>query len=393
MRAAEEATLGFDEQDRSFMERALALAERGRGYVEPNPMVGAVVVKDGRIVGEGHYEHFGGPHAEVAALRQAGERARGATLYVTLEPCDHEGKTPACAPLVAGTGLGRVVICTADPSDARPRGGIEALGQHKVLLEEGLCREEAVRLNAGFFKLAATGRPLVTAKWAMSADGKLATPTGESRYISSAASRRLVHELRGRVDCIIVGSRTVARDDPLLTCRDAERRRTAARLVLCGASAPAPGSRLVQTAAEAPVMLAYPAARPPEGLAGLVALGCEALPVEGARPGRVGPERLLDELGRRRMTNVLVEGGGEVLGSFFDAGLVDRVVAFVAPLVIGGAGATVPVAVPGAASTPVAGRGARSIGEAIRLQACETRSLDGDVLIQGWAVDPLRWAP
>jgi diaminohydroxyphosphoribosylaminopyrimidine deaminase/5-amino-6-(5-phosphoribosylamino)uracil reductase len=389
LQTAEEATVGFDERDRSFMERALALAEQGRGYVEPNPMVGAVVVKDGRIVGEGHYKRFGGPHAEVFALQEAGERVRGATLYVTLEPCDHAGKTPACAPMVAQAGLGRVVICTADPTDVRPRGGLEMLAQRNVLAEDGLCREEAVRLNAGFFKLAATGRPLVTAKWAMSADGKIATATGESRYISSAASRRLVHEVRGQVDCIIVGSRTVARDDPLLTCRDAERRRTAARLVLCGASAPSPGSRLVQTVSDAPVMLAYPAGRPPEGLAGLAELGCEALPVEGDEPRRVDIGRLLSELGRRRMTNVLVEGGGEVLGSFFDAGFVDRVMVFVAPLVIGGAGATPPVA----AATPVAGRGARSIGEAVRLQACETRALDGDVLIQGWAVDPLRWAP
>ena len=375
----------FTEEDREFMAQALALAEQGRGFVEPNPMVGAVVVQDGRVVGEGHYRRFGGPHAEVHALRQAGDRARGATMYVTLEPCDHEGKTPPCAPLVAESGLKRVVMCTLDPTAARRAGGARLLARRKVRVEAGLCREEAARLNAGFFKLAATGRPLVVAKWAMTADGKLAAASGSSRWISSPPSRHLVHRVRGQVDCVIVGSRTATLDDPLLTCRDAERRRVAARLVVCGTSLPAPQSQLVQTAVESPVLLAHPAGRAPEGLDALTARGCEALPVpaEPHAPGRVDLGALLDELGARRMTNVLVEGGGELLGGLFDAGLVDRVMIFVAPLIVGGAGAT----------TPVAGKGVEAVEDGLRLRDCRSERVGPDVLIEGWAVDPLQWVP
>ncbi|MCK4373972.1 MAG: bifunctional diaminohydroxyphosphoribosylaminopyrimidine deaminase/5-amino-6-(5-phosphoribosylamino)uracil reductase RibD, partial [Candidatus Brocadiae bacterium] len=317
--------MAFSEQDRAFMHRALALAEQGRGSVEPNPMVGAVIARGGRAVGEGYYQQFGGPHAEVLALREAGELARGAAMYVTLEPCDHEGKTPACAPAVAESGLRRVVIAALDPTARKKAGGVEILTERGVSVQVGLCREEAARLNAGFFKLAATGRPLVIAKWAMSADGKIATATGSARWISSPEARKLVHRVRGRVDCVIVGSRTALGDDPLLTCRQAERRRVAARLVLCGAGLPAADSRLARTVGEAPVLLAYPADHPPEGLDGLVELGCEALAVQVSEraPRRVDPEKLLEELGARRMTNVLVEGGGEALGSFFDARLVD----------------------------------------------------------------------
>jgi diaminohydroxyphosphoribosylaminopyrimidine deaminase/5-amino-6-(5-phosphoribosylamino)uracil reductase len=375
--------VGFTEQERGHMHRALGLAELGRGLVEPNPMVGCVIVKDGRLIGEGCHRRFGGPHAEVHALQAAGDGARGATMYVTLEPCDHEDKTPACAPVVARAGLRRVVACTLDPTALNRGGGMEILGREGVTAEVGLCREEAVRLNAGFFKLAVTGRPLVTAKWAMSADGKIATSTGGSRHISSPQSQRLVHELRGRVDCIIVGSRTVERDDPLLTCREGERRRTAARLVLCGDRAPAADAQLVRSADQAPVLLAYPADRPPDRLSRLVEAGCEALPVDGGAAGAVDLGRLLDTLGARRMTNVLVEGGAEVLGSFFDAALVDRVMVFVAPLVIGGARAV----------TAVAGGGVSAIEDALRLRSSEVTTVGTDALISGWAVDPLEWAP
>lgn len=374
--------MAFTDRDRQFMRRALSLAEQGRGFVEPNPLVGAVVVKDGRVVGEGRHERFGGPHAEVFALREAGQEADGATLYVTLEPCDHEGKTPPCAPLVADSGVRRAVIAVLDPTAQRPRGGVDLLEKRGLVVQTGLCREEAVRLNAGFFKLALTGRPLVIAKWAMTADGKIATRTGSSRWISSAEARRLVHELRGCVDCIIVGARTVTRDDPLLTCRDAERRRIAARVVLCGARLPEPGSRLVRTAREAPVILAYSRGREPAVLQSLVDAGCEGLPVAEAAPGRIGIENLLDELGRRRMTNVLVEGGAETFGAFFDGGLVDRAMVFVSPLVVGGTDAT----------TAVGGLGVVDVADGLALKHCRTRCVGPDVLIEGWATDPLSWA-
>lgn len=377
--------MAFSERDRGFMQRALALAEGGRGYVEPNPMVGALIVKDDRVVAEGHHGRFGGPHAEVVALREAGERSRGATMYVTLEPCDHYGKTRPCAPLVADAGLSRVVIAALDPTAAKPAGGVDLLRQRGLNVHVGLCRDEAVRLNAGFFKLAATGRPLVIAKWAMSADGKIAARAGSARWISSDEAREMVHQLRGRVDCVIIGSRTALSDDPLMTCRNAERRRTATRLVLCGRTVPPADSQLVRTVDRAPVLLAHPQSRRPPGLELLTEMGCEALPVEQVEgpPGRVGLGGLLDELGRRRMTNVLVEGGGEALGGFFDAGLVDRVMIFVAPLIIGGADAT----------PAVAGTGVEQVEKALKLQDCRTTSVGPDVLIQGWVTDPLTWAP
>ena len=195
----------------------------------------------------------------------------------------------------------------------------------------------------------------------------------------------MVHELRGRVDCVIVGARTALRDDPLLTCREAEPRRTAARLVLCGRSLPAADSQLVRSADEAPVLLAYPAGGPPEGLSQLTDSGCERLPVDAleGQPERVDPARLLDSLGARRMTNVLVEGGGEVLGAFFDAGLVDRVMVFVAPMIIGGARAT----------SAVAGRGVERVEDALRLIGHQVQPVGPDVCIRGWTTDPLAWTP
>jgi diaminohydroxyphosphoribosylaminopyrimidine deaminase/5-amino-6-(5-phosphoribosylamino)uracil reductase len=368
--------------DEAFMRRALSLAERGRGAVEPNPMVGAVVVKDGCVVGEGYYRSFGGPHAEVHALRAAGESSRGATLYVTLEPCDHQGKTPSCAPMVAQSGLARVVTATLDPTSVRPAGGLRLLQERGITAEVGLCCDEAVRLNAGFFKLAATGRPLVIAKWAMSADGKIATTSGASRWISSDESRRFVHALRGLVDAVVIGVGTAVRDDPLLTCHDAERRRIAARVVVCGRRVPGAESKLVRSAADAPVLLAYPAESRPQGLDRLAELGCEPLPVQGDGAAVAVPG-LLDALGARRMTNVLVEGGARLLGSLFDAGQVDRVMAFCCPLVMGGAGAP----------APLAGRGAAGIEQAVRLLDARWRPVGPDILLEGWAVDPLQWTP
>ena len=375
--------MSFNEQDRRFMLRALEVAEQGRGYTEPNPMVGAVIVRDGRVLAVGHTRPFGGAHAEVVALEACGKAAEGATMYVTLEPCAHQGKTPPCAPRLVEAGLRRVVVAVEDPTPKTAGKGLAHLRRHGVETEVGLCREDAVRQNAAFFKMAAIGRPLVTAKWAMSADGKIATRTGVSRWISGEASRRAVHRERGVSDCIVVGGRTAALDDPVLTCRDAERRRVAARLVMCGRTAPAPDCRLMQTLDEAPVLLAYCEGSPPEGLGALVAAGCEALPLPSLEgpPGRVSPPALLDELGRRGMSNVLVEGGAAALGSFFDTGQVDRALAFVAPRIVGGGGAP----------SGVAGRGVERIRDAVEMKRLEVERTGGDVLLRGWIIDPVEW--
>jgi len=374
--------LSFSEQDTGFMRTALALAEQGRGYVEPNPVVGAVVVNDGQIVGQGWHGELGGPHAEVFALRAAGDAARGATLYVTLEPCAHQGRTPPCAPLVVDAGIARLVVATRDPTDKTHGRGVALCREHGIDVQVGLCREEAVRQNGAFFKHAATGRPLVTAKWAMTLDGKLATRTGSSQWISCSQSRQIAHKLRASAECIIVGRRTATLDDPLLTNRDAPGRRQPARLVVCGSRAIEPGAQLVQTIDEAPVLLAYVAENPPDGLQALLDAGCLPVPLP-CGPTATHPDlaALLDELGGRSMTSVLVEGGGALMGAFFDNDLVDRVAVFIAPRIVGGADAV----------TPVAGKGRARMTDALALLHREFRTVGDDVLIEGWIVDPMTW--
>src|SRR4051794_5088755 len=205
--------------DHDWMRRALDLAERGRGFVEPNPVVGAVVVRDGSLVGEGWHERYGEAHAEVNALSAAGEAARGATLYVTLEPCCHHGKTPPCTDTVLRAGVRRVVAAMLDPFPRVAGGGFAVLLAAGVDVAVGVCEAEARRLNAPYLTLLTHGRPHVHAKWAMTLDGKIATRTGQSQWISNEASRRRVHELRGRMDAVVVGIGTVLADDPMLTAR------------------------------------------------------------------------------------------------------------------------------------------------------------------------------
>jgi len=372
------------EQDEAYMREALDLARRGEGFVEPNPMVGAIVVRDGDVVGRGYHRKFGGPHAEVFALREAGEAARGATMYVTLEPCAHDGKTPACAPQVVDAGISRVVIAAMDPTPESAGKGVRILREARLKVETGLCREGAVVLNAAFYKFHRAGLPLVTAKWAMSADGKIATRTHDSRWISGEESRRTVHEVRGKMDAIVVGGHTALRDDPMLTCRDGEKRRTATRVVMCGSLAPKPSSRLVQTAAEVPVLLAHVQGNPPDGLDELIESGCEFLPLPQRGDTRhLEPRLLLDALASRDMVNVLVEGGGHLLGSFFDVDLLDRVMVFMGPVMIGGTDAV----------SPVAGRGVEQMEDVCRLQRVTTEASGQDVLMTGWAHDPMEWAP
>jgi len=363
-------------EPRDFMSRALALAERGRGHVEPNPLVGAVVVREGEIVGEGFHERFGGPHAEVNAIAAAGEACRGATLYVTLEPCSHHGKTPPCVDAVLRAGFARVVAAMIDP-DPRNRGrGIEKLRRAGVEVEVGLLEAEARRLNAPFIKLTTTGLPFVTAKWAMSLDGKIATRTGDSRWISSGPSREVVHDLRGKADAILVGIGTVLADDPLLTARPPGPR-VAARVVADTRARLPLHSQLVETASEAPVVVATTQAAPEEKRRALADAGAEVL-VLPERDGRVSLRELMGELGRRQMTNVLMEGGGELFASAVREGLVDKVLAFVAPRLIGGRDAP----------TPLEGDGVALIEQAIETRDWSVRRVGDDLLIEAWLWRP-----
>ncbi len=319
------------------MRRALALAARGRGAVEPNPMVGCVIVRDGRIVGEGYHRRFGGPHAEVHALRQAGRAARGAACYVTLEPCCHFGKTPPCADALIAAGVARVVAAMRDPF-TRVRGkGLLRLRSGGVAVAAGLLESQAARLNAPYLMLQRRGRPWVILKWAQSLDGKIATRTGESRWISGERSRAAAHRIRGRVDAVVVGVETVARDDPMLTCRLGRPRRNASRVVIDPQLRIGLTSRLVRTAKRHPTIVACgDGALSGKRAAALRKAGVELIGLGVQRSGGLDLGELLEELGGRRMTNIMVEGGGRTLGAFWDAGLADEAAIFVAPRLIGG---------------------------------------------------------
>ncbi|MBI3836968.1 MAG: bifunctional diaminohydroxyphosphoribosylaminopyrimidine deaminase/5-amino-6-(5-phosphoribosylamino)uracil reductase RibD [Planctomycetia bacterium] len=359
------------EFDASHMARAIELAAHGEGFVEPNPMVGCTVVANGETVGEGFHQRFGGPHAEIEALRSAGSRAQGATVYVTLEPCCHHGKTPPCTQVLVLAGVRRVVVAQRDPFPQVAGQGIAELTRSGIEVEVGLLESEARELNAPYLKLVTTGRPWMIAKWAMTLDGKLATHAGDSRWISCPASRHIVHQLRGRVDGVMIARGTAAADDPLLTARPPGPR-SAARIVLDSNASLPPGSQLVRTAREAPVIVAAREQSHADKRQRLTDAGCEVL----VCPGSSHAERLdwlLDELGRRQMTNILVEGGSQLLGSLLDAGQIDEAHVFIAPKLIGGQRA------PGA----IGGTGLDLLANARELDSPQIEQCGTDVYVHG----------
>lgn len=323
-------------QDESLMLRALHLAQQGEGYVEPNPMVGCVITRDGTIVGEGFHSAYGKDHAEVEALRIAGEATAGGCLYVNLEPCCHHGKTPPCSQAIIAASPKRVVVAHEDPFEQVAGGGLEELRAAGIEVVTRVAEEAARKLNAPYFHRLGTGRPWVIAKWAMTLDGKIATAEGESRWISSELSREIVHRLRGRVDAVAIGSGTASADDPLLTARPAGPR-LATRIVLDSQARLSLTSQLVKTAGEAPVLVVTGPSADQEAMETLAAKGCEILQLgENAPAARL--RTLLTELGTRGMTNLMVEGGSELLRSFLDASLIDEVHIFLAPILFGGRG-------------------------------------------------------
>jgi diaminohydroxyphosphoribosylaminopyrimidine deaminase/5-amino-6-(5-phosphoribosylamino)uracil reductase len=362
----------MDDRDRTWMLEALALAERGRGSVEPNPLVGALVVSSKGNIGKGWHQRFGGAHAEANALEAAGPAAKGATLYVTLEPCCHYGKTPPCTDAVIRAGICRVVAAMYDPDPRMAGRGVEQLRAAGLPVEIGCCEQEARRLNAPYVKLKTVRQPYIHAKWAMTLDGKIATRTGESRWISNDEARRRTHALRGRMDAIIVGLQTVRADDPSLTARPSGPR-VATRIVLDRFCQLSTWSKLATTAREAAVMIACSENAPLDRRRALAELGCEVVPFPSGE-GKVSIGPLLDELGRRGMTNVLVEGGASVLGSFVDARALDEVHVFVAPTIFGGA----------AALSPAGGTGTPTLVEALRLARWVVEPAGDNLVIHGW---------
>jgi diaminohydroxyphosphoribosylaminopyrimidine deaminase/5-amino-6-(5-phosphoribosylamino)uracil reductase len=363
------------------MALALAEARRARGTTSPNPAVGAVLVKDGQIIARGYTRPPGGPHAEIVALQAAGPRARGATLYVTLEPCNVHGRTGPCTTAIIEAGVAAVHCAIIDP-DPRVRGrGIAELRAAGVHVSVGAHATEAADHHADFIVHRLLGRPLVVVKFAASLDGRIAAVGGDSRWVSGPAARAWVHRERAALDAIMVGSGTVLADDPLLTARpEGETNspqviRQPLRIVVDSRGRIPTTARVL--GADAPTLIATTAAAPPDWCAALSARGAEVLVLPTAADGRVDLAALFAALGQRGVMSVLVEGGATLLGALFDAALVDKVHAVIAPLIIGGD-----------ALPAVGGRGAWSMARAHRLQEVTVTRLGDDVLITGYLRSP-----
>ncbi len=364
------------EQEESYLRRALELAERGRGHVSPNPMVGAVIVRDGELIGEGFHAELGDLHAERAAIedcRGRGSDPAGSTIYVTLEPCAHTGRQPPCTEAILEAGISRVVYASEDPTDkASGRGpGMLRDGGVEVELATGSEASAARLLNQPFRKRARTGRPLVTYKAAMSLDGRVASPTGDSRWISSVESRELVHRWRAECDAVAVGIGTALADDPLLTARLEGSSRQPTRVVFdSGARLPLT-SALVTSIDEAPLIVVCAPEAASAGRDGLEKAGAEVI----VATGRNDRERLvaaLDELGRRGIQDLLVEGGPTFAGALFDAGEIDEIRLFIAPLFVGAA----------EARAVLEGDGAMRIADGVRPLATDFERVGEDILVR-----------
>jgi len=358
-----------------YMAQALCLAELALGQVSPNPAVGAVIVRDGEVVGRGYTQPPGSAHAEVVALMQAGDAARGSTMYVTLEPCCHYGRTPPCTEAIAEAGIAEVHMAIIDPNPIVSGKGEEELRKQGIRTHVGEHEEKARQVNEAYIKFITTGVPFVTAKFAMSLDGKIATRTGDSRWISSSDSRRHVHRLRQANDAIMVGVNTVITDDPQLTSRCGDRggktKKQPLRVIVDSQGRTPATARVFAEPGNTLLALAGPV---DPGVARAFARTDAELVGTATEEGAVDLGGLLASLGQRNITSVLVEGGGTLLGSLFDRRLVDKVVAFVAPIVIGGADAV----------TAVGGVGAERVADAVRLERVATRPCDGDVIITGY---------
>lgn len=363
----------FDSDD-AVMRHALDIARRGIGYVEPNPPVGAVIVSPDRDpIAEGWHQRCGGPHAEIHAIEAAGERCRGNDLFVTLEPCSHHGRTPPCADAVIRAGFRRVVVGCTDPAPHVNGCGIAALHDAGIPVEIDICRSEAERLIAPFRMLVVGHRPWIHAKWAMTLDGRIATRTGESQWISSDESRRWVHTLRGRMDAILTGTGTVRADNPLLTARPPGPR-DAVRVVLDShGTSLTRQSRLVQSASHPPVMIFLTEQCTPLRRDELAGWGLETHVVRTDPAGRPQLNDVLQKLAQRQLTHVLVEAGPGLMGAFFDSDCVDEVHVFVAPALVGGR----------EARGPLGGLGIARLSDARTLDNVCVHHLGQDILIEG----------
>ncbi len=360
--------------DRKFMEHALALAAKARGRTSPNPLVGAVIVRDGEIVGEGYHQKAGEAHAEIHALNQAKELAESATMYVTLEPCCHWGRTPPCIEALIHAKLAHIFVAMRDPNPRVAGNGIRQLEEAGMHVQVGICEVEAQQLNEVFIKYITTQCPFVILKSAISLDGKIATVSGESQWITSEASRMKGHEIRAQVDAILVGIGTVLQDNPSLTTRLPERKNEDPIRVVVDSHARIPlGAKIFNPESNAGPLIAVTENAPSEKITALKSVGADVLVIE-ERAGRVCLKGLKRELGQKGITSVLIEGGGEINAAALQAGIVDKLMFFVAPKLIGGKDA------PG----PIGGTGVVCLAEAFELRAVKTTQIDTDFLIEGY---------
>ena len=355
------------------MKRAIELAELGRGHTSPNPLVGAVVVRDDEVLGEGYHAAYGSAHAEVAALDACKTDPIGATMYVTLEPCCHRGKTPPCTDAIVSAGIKRVIVGSDDPTDKASGRGLGILRDEGVDVQtvDGEVSRSARLLNQPFRKFAHTGRPLVVFKTAMSLDGKVATQAGDSKWISNERSRQLVHRWRAELDGTCVGIGTALADDPLLTARTEGVLRQPTRIVFDSEARLPLDSNLIRTAPEVPLLIVASRAAERGSTEALRAAGAEVIVAAGGTER----ERVIDALGKLGSTGIhslLLEGGPRLAGSFLDAAEIDEMRLFVAPIAVGGRGARV----------PFEGEGSGSIADAQHATSLEVSMIDEDVLIQ-----------
>lgn len=364
-------------RDARFMSLALRLAIRAQGRTSPNPMVGAVVVNGNRVVGAGYHRRAGAAHAEVEALRAAGSRARGATLYVTLEPCHHVGRTPPCSEAIIRAGIARLVIAARDPNPITNGRGLRAVRRHGIRIVTGVLGRQAAALNEPFRKAMVSHLPFVIAKVGQSLDGKIATVHGESRWITSQAARQLTHQWRSRVDAVLVGINTVLRDDPLLTVRQARQRDGRPIKVIVDTRLRLPRSARCLSKDSPALTIIATTVRDAARHAAYRRARAQVL-VSPARHGRVCLRQLCHRLARRGIQSVLIEGGGEVLASAFEERLVDRVLFFVAPVILGGR----------AAPSSIGGQGISRLGRAIRLDHMTVRRVGPDLCVEANVVYP-----
>ncbi len=356
----------------NYMRMALQLAESAKGRTSPNPLVGAVVVRNQAVVGFGAHLRAGTAHAEIHALNMAGSSAEGGTMYVTLEPCNHHGRTPPCTERIIKEGIKKVYVATLDPNPLVAGSGVKALKEAGIEVDVGLLQDEAKQINEIYNKYIVTQMPFVILKTAMTLDGKTATVGGDSKWITNSASRYQVHQLRNQVDGILVGVQTICKDDPQLTTRLPEGGQSPIRIVL-DSFLSIPETAQILDVEEAPTILVCTKEHNQEKRERLQQKGVQFVIVEGER-GKVSIEQALYQLGKVGVTSILVEGGSQIHGSFLDAGRVDKMVVFIAPKVIGGR-----LSVPA-----IGGSGVSYMSEAVELEHVNVETFDGDICITGY---------